>query len=50
MQRTVKLLEERRDVLERTAQCLLEKETLDEAELAGLVGPAGSPRVGLAAE
>ncbi|QFU16902.1 ATP-dependent zinc metalloprotease FtsH [Microvirga thermotolerans] len=50
MQRTVKLLEERRDVLERTARRLLEKETLDEAELAELVGPAGSPRSELAAE
>jgi cell division protease FtsH len=50
MQRTVKLLEERRDVLERTARRLLEKETLDEVELARLVGPVGSTRVGLAAE
>ncbi|MBB4039906.1 cell division protease FtsH [Microvirga flocculans] len=50
MQRTVKLLEERRDVLERTARRLLEKETLDEAELARLVGPAGSTPGELAAE
>ena len=50
MQRTVKLLEERRDVLERTARRLLEKETLDEAELAQLAGPAGSARSELAAE
>lgn len=50
MQRTVKLLEERRDVLERTARRLMEKETLDEAELSELVGPAGSPPSQLAAE
>ncbi len=36
--RTVRLLEERREVLERTAQRLLEKETLDEAELRALAG------------
>jgi cell division protease FtsH len=50
MQRTVKLLEERREVLERTARCLLERETLDGTELARLVGPGGSTRIGLAAE
>jgi cell division protease FtsH len=36
--RTVALLRERRDLLDRTAQRLLEKETLDEAELQHLVG------------
>jgi len=36
--RTVALLEERRDLLERTARRLLEKETLDEQEMAALVG------------
>ncbi len=36
--RTVALLRERRDVLERTARRLLEKETLDEAELQQLAG------------
>jgi cell division protease FtsH len=35
-ERTVALLRERRDTLDRTAQRLLEKETLDEAELAQL--------------
>jgi len=35
--RTVALLSERRDLLERTARRLLEKETLDEAELRALV-------------
>jgi cell division protease FtsH len=37
--RTVAVLNERRDVLERTARRLLEKETLDENELAQLAGP-----------
>jgi cell division protease FtsH len=36
-ERTVALLSERRDVLERTARRLLEKETLDEHEIATLV-------------
>jgi cell division protease FtsH len=36
--RTVSLLRERHDLLERTARRLLEKETLDEAELQQLVG------------
>jgi cell division protease FtsH len=35
--RTVKLLEDRREVLERTARLLLEKETLDEDELRAIV-------------
>ena len=38
-----RILRERRDVLERTARRLLEKETLDEAELMSLVGPSGTP-------
>nr|WP_246514104.1 ATP-dependent zinc metalloprotease FtsH [Neoroseomonas soli] len=38
LERTVALLRERRDVLELTARRLLEKETLDAAELARLVG------------
>jgi len=37
-QRTVGLLTERRELLERTARRLLEKETLDEAELRSLIG------------
>jgi len=36
-ERTVDLLRERRDTLEQTARRLLEKETLDEAELRELV-------------
>jgi cell division protease FtsH len=43
LDRTLNLLRERRDALERTARRLLEKETLDEAELAALVGPSGTP-------
>jgi cell division protease FtsH len=39
MDRTLSLLNSSRDVLERTARRLLEKETLDEAELTDLVGP-----------
>jgi cell division protease FtsH len=39
MDRTISILNDRRDVLERTARRLLEKETLDEAELKELVGP-----------
>ncbi|HYZ32902.1 MAG TPA: ATP-dependent zinc metalloprotease FtsH [Crenalkalicoccus sp.] len=47
LKRTVNLLKERRQVLEEAARRLLEKETLDEAELAALVGKA--PRVRQAA-
>ena len=43
-ERTLGLLRERRDVLERTARRLLEKETLDEAELADLA--SGRPPSG----
>ena len=43
LQRSVQLLEERRDVLDRTARRLLEKETLDEAELAALTGAPAPP-------
>jgi cell division protease FtsH len=39
-ERTVSILMERRDVLERTARRLLEKETLEEAELRELAGLA----------
>jgi cell division protease FtsH len=38
LDRTVTILREKRDALERTARRLLEKETLDEQELAELVG------------
>jgi cell division protease FtsH len=50
LERTLVLLRERRDVLERAARRLLEKETLDEAELAEIVGRAGPPPVREAAE
>ncbi|WP_411032800.1 ATP-dependent zinc metalloprotease FtsH [Shinella sp. BYT-45] len=50
-ERTVGLLAERRDVLERTARRLLEKETLDEREIRQLVGePEGSAAPGEAAQ
>jgi len=48
--RTVALLQERRDVLERTAQRLLEKETLDEAELVQLAGPPATQARGAIVE
>ncbi len=48
--RTVALLRERRDVLERTARRLLEKETLDEAELQQLVGPPAARPSGAVVE
>jgi cell division protease FtsH len=44
------ILRERRDVLERCARRLLEKETLDEKELTALVGPPAGPPVKVAAE
>jgi cell division protease FtsH len=40
--RTVALLRERRDVLERTARRLLEKETLDEVELQQLASSSSA--------
>ena len=43
LERTVKLLRDRREILEKTAQQLLEKETLDEHELLDLAGPPVSP-------
>ncbi len=43
LERTVKLLQGRRAILERTARRLLEKETLDEHELLDLAGPPVSP-------
>jgi cell division protease FtsH len=43
LERTVGLLKERREVLERAARRLLEKETLEEAELLALAGPPAPP-------
>jgi cell division protease FtsH len=39
MDRAVSILQEKRDTLERSARRLLEKETLDEADLIALIGP-----------
>jgi cell division protease FtsH len=50
MERALGILRERRDVLERCARRLLEKETLDERELTALVGPPADPPVKVAAE
>ena len=50
MGRALDILRERRDVLERCARRLLEKETLDEKELAELTGPPAGPPVRVAAE
>jgi cell division protease FtsH len=46
-----RILEERRDVLDRSAKRLLEKETIDEAELIKLIGPpTEDPSMRVAAE
>jgi cell division protease FtsH len=50
MERALDILRSRRDVLERSARRLLEKETLDEKELTELVGPPAGPPVRVAAE
>jgi cell division protease FtsH len=50
MDRALGILQKRRDVLERSARRLLEKETLEEQELRELVGPPGGPPVRVAAE
>jgi cell division protease FtsH len=42
--RTVRMLTERRDLLETTARTLLEKETLDEAELKALLDARANAR------
>jgi cell division protease FtsH len=39
MDRAVSILRQKRDILERSAQRLLEKETLDERDLMELIGP-----------
>jgi cell division protease FtsH len=48
--RTIALLEDRREVLERTSRRLLEKETLDEAELLDLAGPEAAANARTAVE
>jgi cell division protease FtsH len=44
------ILREKRDILERSARRLLEKETLDEKELTELIGPPAGPPLSAAAE
>jgi cell division protease FtsH len=50
MNRALGILRDRRDVHERSARRLLEKETLDEKDLVELVGPPAGPTQKLAAE
>ena len=49
-ERALGILRERRDALERTARRLLEKETLDEAELSELGAPIHAPPEAVEAE
>jgi cell division protease FtsH len=48
--RALAILREKREVLEQSARRLLDKETLDEAELTELLGPPPGPPVRIAAE
>jgi cell division protease FtsH len=50
MDRAVAILRQKRDVLERSARRLLEKETLEEKDLRELIGPPTGPPVRVAAE
>jgi len=50
MDRALAILREKRDLLERSARKLLEKETLDEKDLAALIGPPAGPPIQVAAE
>jgi cell division protease FtsH len=50
MERALGILREKRDVLERSARKLLEKETLEEKDLVELIGPPAGPPVRVAAE
>ncbi len=50
MDRALSVLRDKRDVLERSARKLLEKETLDEKDLLELIGPPAGPPVQVAAE
>ncbi|HML07802.1 MAG TPA: ATP-dependent zinc metalloprotease FtsH [Xanthobacteraceae bacterium] len=50
MDRALAILREKREVLERSARKLLEKETLDEKDLAALIGPPAGPPIRVAAE
>ena len=50
MDRALAILRDKRDVLERSARKLLEKETLDENDLAALIGSPAGPPIRVAAE
>jgi cell division protease FtsH len=50
MDRAFAIVQQKRDILERGARRLLEKETLDEKELMELVGPPAGPPFRIAAE
>jgi cell division protease FtsH len=50
MNRALDILRQRRDILERAARKLLEKETLDDRDLAELIGPTSGSPVQVAAE
>jgi cell division protease FtsH len=50
MDRALEILREKRDLLERSARSLLEKETLDEKDLANLIGASAEARSRIAAE
>jgi len=50
MDRALGILRDKRDVLERSARKLLEKETLEEKDLVELIGPPAGPPVRVAAE
>jgi cell division protease FtsH len=50
MDRALGILRERREDLERSARSLLEKETLDDKDLANLIGAPAEARSGIAAE
>ena len=50
MERALGILRDKRDVLERSARKLLEKETLEEKDLVELIGPPAGPPVRVAAE
>jgi cell division protease FtsH len=50
MEGALGILREKRDVLERSARKLLEKETLEEKDLIELIGPPAGPPVRVAAE
>ena len=50
MERALSILHEKREILERSARKLLEKETLEEKDLIDLIGPHADPTMRVAAE